>query len=132
MNKDNINISNVETYLNSIFDNVISANTFFGEMISQELIDAEWKDMVLVEIPNGINDFDAFGRGTVLVWLYARPLASGRKNVAVMSQLESRLNEVIANANDKNYVISRRLTYTDYDEDINWHCNVVEIILKVF
>lgn len=132
MNKDNINISNVETYLNSIFDNVISANTFFGEMISQELIDAEWKDMVLVEIPNGINDFDAFGRGTVLVWLYARPLASGRKNVAVMSQLESRLNEVIANANDKNYVISRRLTYTDYDTDINWHCNVVEIILKVF
>ena len=133
MNANNLNISKIETYLNSILDNVVSDNTFFGYMPDASVIKStSWTDMCLVEIPNGIRDMDAYGQGTVLVWLYARPLESGRKNVAKMSVLEDRLNDVIANNKDKNYQISRRMTYTDYDTDVDWHCNVVEIILKVF
>lgn len=133
MNANNLNISKIETYLNSILDNVVSNNTFFGYMPDASIVKAsDWQDMVMVEIPNGIRDMDAYGQGTILVWLYARPLESGRKNVAKMSVLEDRLNDVIANNKDKNYQISRRMTYTDYDTDIDWHCNVVEIILKVF
>lgn len=133
MNKDNINISKIETYLNGILDNVVSQNTFFGYIPDASIIQSSsWSDMCLVEIPNGIQDREAYGYGTVLVWLYARPLESGRKNVAIMSKLETKLNEVIEQANDKNYQISRRMTYTDYDTDIKWHCNVVELIVKVF
>lgn len=133
MNANNLNISKIETYLNSILDNVVSDNTFFGYMPDASIVkSSDWQDMVMVEIPNGIRDMDAYGQGTILVWLYARPLESGRKNVAKMSELETKLNAVIANAKDKNYQISRRMTYTDYDTDIDWHCNVVEIILKVF
>lgn len=133
MNANNLNISKIETYLNSILDNVVSDNTFFGYMPDASIVkSSDWQDMVMVEIPNGIRDMDAYGQGTILVWLYARPLESGRKNVAKMSELETKLNAVIANAKDKNYQISRRMTFTDYDTDIDWHCNVVEIILKVF
>lgn len=133
MNANNLNISKIETYLNGILDNVVSNNTFFGYMPDASIVkSSDWQDVVMVEIPNGIRDMDAYGQGTILVWLYARPLESGRKNVAKMSELETKLNAVIANAEDKNYQISRRMTFTDYDTDIDWHCNVVEIILKVF
>lgn len=133
MDANNLNISKIETYLNGILDNVVSNNTFFGYMPDASIVkSSDWQDMVMVEIPNGIRDMDAYGQGTILVWLYARPLESGRKNVAKMSELETKLNTVITNAKDKNYQISRRMTFTDYDTDIDWHCNVVEIILKVF
>ena len=132
MNINNLNISKIETYLNSILDNTVSNNTFFGESITKETMQPDWSDMVLVEIPNGIEDKTAYGQGTVLVWLYAKPLSSGRKNVATMSKLETKLNEVISNSSNKTYSLSRRMTYTDYNEDINWHCNVVELIIKVF
>lgn len=122
----------VEDYLNRIFDNVVSKNTFFGALPEKETLDASWMDMVFIEIPNGIEDREAFGQGTVLVWLYARPLASGRKNVAKMNELEMRLNEVLASESDPIYSISRRSTYTDYDANIGWHCNAVELIVKVF
>ena len=132
MDKDNMNISKVETFLNSILDNVVSQNTFFGYQPTKEMIDSSWSDMVFVEIPNGINDYEGYGQGTALVWLYARPLSSGRKNVAQMSKLETKLNEVIKNTSHPIYSVSRRATYTDYDTNIDWHCNAVEIIVKVF
>lgn len=133
MNKDKINISKIETFLNGIIDNVVSQNTFYGYMPDTSVVLAsDWTDMCLIEIPNGIRDMEAYGEGTVLIWLYARPLDSGRKNVAKMSELETKLNEVIKDSNSKDYQIARRLTYTDYDTDIKWHCNVVELILKVF
>ncbi len=132
MNKDNLNISRIETYLNSILDNKVSQNTFFGYIPDKESMDSSWEDMVFVDISSGIKDYEAYGQGTVLVWLYAKPLASGRKNVPKLDELEVKLNEVIRTANSKIYSISRRSTYTDYDTIIDWHCNAIEIILKVY
>ena len=131
MDKDKMNISSIETYLNSIFDNNISDNTIFGYMIEKATIPDDWKDMVLIEVPNGVADMDAYGQGTILVWLYARPLLSGKKNVATMSTLEKKLNEVIKSSRNSTYQISRRLTYTYYDTDIDWHCNVVELNILI-
>lgn len=132
MYKDNMNISKIETFLNGILDNVVSKNTFFGYPPEKESIDSSWKDFVFVEIPNGMNDLEGYAKGTALVWLYARPQSSGRKNVAKMSELETKLNEVIKNTTHPIYSISRRKTYTDYDTNIDWHCNAVELIVKVF
>ena len=131
MDKDKMNISSIETYLNSIFDNTISDNTIFGYMIEKATIPDDWNDMVLIEVPNGVADMDAYGQGTILVWLYARPLLSGKKNVATMSTLEKKLNEVIKSSRNSTYQISRRLTYTYYDTDIDWHCNVVELNILI-
>lgn len=133
MNKDNLNISKIETYLNSIVDNVVSNNTFFTALPDKSVVDAsDWQDMVLIDFPMGIKDLEAYGRGEVDIVLYARPLESGKKNVAQMSLLETRLNEVVKNANDKDYQIVRDDARSKYDTDINWHCNVITFILKVF
>lgn len=133
MDRNNLNISKIETYLNSIVDGVVSNNTFFTALPDKSVVDAsDWTDMVLIDFPMGIKDLEAMGKGEVDIVLYARPLESGKKNVAKMSQLETKLNEVVANANDKNYQITRDDAHSMYDTDIKWHCNVITYILKVF
>lgn len=132
MYRDSLNISKIETYLNSIIDNIVSSNTFFTALPDSSIIQSsDWKDMVLIDIPDGIKDFDAFGKGHVLVCLYARPLESGRKNVAKMSELETKLNEVIMNNSSSEYHIRREDAHTTFDDEINWHCNVVELLITI-
>ena len=133
MDSNKINISKIETFLNEKIDNVVSKNTFVGSKVPDKTaIPTDWKDIVLIDIPNGVRDFEAYGQGTVLVSLFARPMESGRKNVAVLSKMEESLNEVIKSNTDKTYTLSRRLTYTGYDSDIDWHFNTIEVIIKIF
>ena len=133
MDKNTLNISKIETYLNSILDGVVSENTFFTTYPNAAMVkSSDWQDMVLVDIPSGISDMDAFGKGFVFVGLYARPLESGKKNVKKMSELEQKLNDVLESASDPRYMLRRNDAHSTYDDDINWHCNVVELILKVF
>lgn len=132
MNKDNLNISKIETYLNSILDGEVSNNTFFTTYPNVSVVKAsDWKDMVLVDIPSGIRDMDAMGSGTVFIGLYARPLESGKKNVAKMSELENKLNDALENAHDSRYMLKRSDVHSTYDDDIDWHCNVVELTILV-
>lgn len=132
MNKDNLNISKIETYLNGILDGVVSDNTFFTTYPNVSVVkSSDWKDMVLVDIPSGIRDMEAMGQGTIFIGLYARPLESGKKNVKKMSQLETKLNEVLENASDSSYMLRRNDVRSSYDDDIDWHCNVVELTILV-
>jgi hypothetical protein len=132
MNKNNLKISKIETYLNSILDGVVSSNTFFTALPDASIIkSSDWQDMVLVDFPMGIKDIEAFGRGEVDVVLYARPLASGRKNVAKMSQLEDKLFQVIENASNENYFLKYTDAHSMYDTDINWHCNVITLNILI-
>ena len=129
MSKNSINISKIETYLHGIIDNVVSNNTYVGTL--PNTIQSSWNDMCLIDCGSTIQDWDAFGRGVVLVWLYARPLPNGAKNVALLSTMESKLNEVIDSAVSSIYHINRRNTYTDYDTTRQWHCNIVEINILI-
>lgn len=132
MDKNTLNISKIETYLNDILDGVVSNNTFFTTYPNASVVkSSDWQDMVLIDIPSGISDMDSFGKGFVFVGLYARPLESGKKNVKKMSELEQKLNDVLANVSDSHYMLQRNDTHSTYDEDINWHCNVVELILTI-
>jgi hypothetical protein len=130
MNKEYINISKIETYLHSIIDNVVSKNTYVGTL--PDTTKNEWEDMCLIDCGNAIADMNAYGGGIVLVWLYARPLVSGAKNVAKMAELESKLSEVIEGATSSTYQINRRNTYSDFDDVRGWHCNIVELNLRIF
>lgn len=130
MDKNNINISKIETYLHSIIDNKVSKNTFVGNL--PDTMQSSWQDVCLIDCGSAIADMSAYGRGVVLVWLYARPLANGAKNVAQMAAMESKLNEVIGGAHNSTYQLTRRNTYSDYDTVRKWHCNIVELNLHVF
>lgn len=132
MDKNNLNISEIETYLNSILDGKISDNTFFTTYPSVPYVQSSsWEDMVVVDIPTGVKDMEAMGHGFVLIGLYARPMDSGRKNVAKMSELEEKLNIVLENASNPHYMLKKSDAHATFDDDINWHCNVVELTLLV-
>ena len=129
MNKDNLNISSIETYLYSIIDTTVSNNTYVGEL--PDVIQSSWTDMCLIDVANAVKDFDAYGSGLVNIFLYARPMQSGSKNVAVMSKLEKALNAVISSAVSDTYHINRAHTYSDYDSDRKWHCNIVTLNITI-
>ena len=132
MDSNKINISKIETFLYEKIDNVVSKNTFVGSKVPDKTaIPTDWNDIVLIDIPNGVRDFDAYGKGTVLVYMFARPQESGRKNVAVLSKMEARVNEVINTSSNDTYLLKRRLTFTGYDMNIDWHYNVIEITLTI-
>ena len=125
-----MNISKIETFLNTLLDNKVSDNTFFTDL--PPAIKQEWIDMVVVDFPNTISDLDACGKGIVLVWLYAKPKADGSKNVAVLSKMEAKLNECIASNSDSHYHLNRNGEYADYDAQKNLHCNIIELNLIIF
>lgn len=129
MNKDNLNISKIETYLNSIIDNKVSDNTYAGTL--PDTINSKWTDMCLIDCGHAIQDLDAYGVGTVLIWLYVKPRGDGAKNTAVMSQMERKLNEVIKSASDSTYHINRGMAFSDYDADRKWHCNIVQLNITI-
>jgi hypothetical protein len=132
MDSNKINISKIETFLYEKIDNVVGKNTFVGSKVPDKTaIPTDWNDIVLIDIPNGVRDFDAYGKGTVLVYLFARPMESGRKNVAILSKMEASLNEVINTSSNDTYLLKRRLTFTGYDMNIDWHYNVIEITLTI-
>lgn len=129
MNKNNLNISKIETYLYGIMDNVVSNNTYAGTL--PDTIQSSWADMCLIDCATAISDLNAYGSGVVLIWLYAKPRLNGTKDTATMSKLEQRLNDVIKSASNATYHINRRNTYSDYDADRKWHCNIVELNILI-
>ena len=130
MDKNNLNISKIETYLHGITDGVVSENTYVGTL--PDTIQSSWNDMCLIDVSNAIYDLDAYGRGIVHVFLYARPLLNGSKNVALLSSMEQKLNEVIQKADNPLYQINRLNTYTDYDTERKWHCNIVALNILIY
>lgn len=127
---DKFNISKIESYLYSELYGTLTDQTYVGTL--PETIKDTWQEMCLIDCGSSIVDEDARASGTVMILLYARPNTDGSKNVPKMSQLEQRLNEIIRNANNPHYQISRRATYTDYDTKRNWHYNIVELNIMVF
>ena len=112
MGRENLSISRIESYLHSIIDNVVSQNTFVGTL--PETTDEQWNDMCLIDVSDAIYDLDAYGRGSVFVLLYAKPMGNGTKNVATMNTLETKLEEVISNANNPFYLINKRSVHSKH------------------
>lgn len=129
MSMNNINISNIEDFLYGIVMGTVSDNVYIGTL--PDTLDATWEDACLIDVGNPIDDYDAFGNGVVLIWLYARPIGGGVKNSAKMAQMEEQLNEAIKNATSGHYAISRRQTYTDYDAERKWHCNIITLNIVI-
>lgn len=110
-------------------DGIVSEHTYAGTL--PDTINSTWEDMCLIDCGNKLHDLDAYGQGTILIWLYARPRSNGTKNVTTMAKLEDNLNYVIKNASNKDYAINRGNTYTDYDATRQWHCNIVELNILI-
>ena len=129
MDRNKINISKVETFFNGLLLNNVSANVFPSQ--APDSIEQSWKEFIVYDCA-GIMDMDAYGRGTVLLYIYVPPMgASDKKNVAHFSNIEQKLDAAINNNKDATYHIERRGTYTDYDEQKKMFVNIIEINLVI-
>lgn len=128
MEKNNINISQIESFLDSLFRGTVSENVFPDDIPSA--IPEEWTRFVVYDCAS-IMDNDAIGNGFILVSLYARPLTDGTKNVAVMSEMETALNTQIATTNGGTYRLSRNAMWPDMDSRIKWHVNIVKVNITI-
>lgn len=130
MINDNLNISSIETYLDSIIKNKVSKNVFAGTL--PNTLGDTVKDLVLIDCGNAINDLSSHGKGTLNIFLYAHPTAKGRKNVAQLSKMEKAFAVVLDEASDERYSLTQLYKTSDYDTALNWHYIVVglNIIVK--
>ena len=129
MNKK-MNISEVETYIYGLMNGVVSEHTYVGKL--PDTIKASWNDMLLIDCGNGVNDFDGYGSGTVLIFTYARPRSEGSKNVTKLKTMDEAVNRIIENQDSSaDYYMYRRKTYSDYDSARNWHCNIITLGITV-
>lgn len=124
MDKNNINVSKVESFMDSLLRTKVSNQIFPSDIPSS--IDKTWNDFVVVDCSN-IRDNDAIGNGFILVYLYARPFTDGTKNVPKMDAMEKALNTAIASTGAGTYRLSRDTTWPEYDNRCKWHTNVVKL-----
>lgn len=125
----NLNISFIESYLFDLLQEAVSVHTFVGEL--PDTIQPTWNDMCLIDIGSPLRDRDAYAVGLVNIFLFARPLSDGTKNVALLYELEDKLNAVL-NEHVSNFChISRDATYTDYDTTHKWHCNIITLNIVI-
>lgn len=126
MNLDKKNISNIEDYFFNLLQGI--DNVYFGTLPTPE---SQWETMVLVDCSNVINDFDAYGKGTVLVYLYAKPNGEV-KNSAALSRLEKQINERLKQyKSSEGYSVSIQWKESDYDEAKRLHCVVVAMNILI-
>lgn len=129
MNKTNISISDIETYLYDVLKTGVTKNTYAGTL--PDTIQSSWNDMCLIDCASAINNMNAYSQGSVLIFLYTRPRANGSKDVTNMSTLENKLNTVINNCFHEKIMVSIANRYSDYDTVRQWHCNVIELNLVI-
>lgn len=125
MNKINkyANTSQVEEYLYTILNGVVSDHTFSGTLPTT--IDSSWNDMVLIDCDLPMTDYGPYSSATVYIFLYARPNADGTKKVPLLSLMENKLCDVLDNISDVHYTVNRLSNGADYDTTLQWHRNFV-------
>lgn len=131
MNEHNnyANTSKIEEYLHGILRGTVSDIVFAGTLPSA--LESSWNDMVLIDCDLPVDDYGPYSKATVYIFLYARPNADGTKNVVRLAQMEESLNNVLDSVSNDHYRITRQSNGSDYDSDINWHRNYVNLNLIV-
>lgn len=128
---DRMTISSIETFFDSLLrgkDN-LTENLFFDEMPTS--LKKGWKEFVVVDCGNPLQDKDAYGRQTVLVYMYVTQNAYGKKDVKTMQALEQKLNRLINGNLDEHYHTSFRGRYSHYDAVNDMYFNIVQINLII-
>lgn len=129
MDKNLMNISRIEAFFDSILKGKLSKNIFYSDL--PPTIKESWSDFVLVDVFS-VNDLDGMGTGLVNIYLYAKPLSSGCKNVKALNNLEDKLTAILKDAEGKPYNITRAYTNTGFDSQCNTHYNIVGLYIKIF
>lgn len=118
-------VSDIENFLWNLFTSDLIERKGFSLPSTND-----FDSFVVIEIPNPVSDMNAYANGTALVYIYAKPLASGVKN-PVIGKIEKEVTRLANESKDTTYTISKRYVYTDYDAGRDLHVNIVEFNLTI-
>lgn len=123
-------IAHIENFFSKLLTAAgVSDNIFVGTL--PLTTDSEWNDMVCVEVQK-MTDYDAYSTGSALIYLYARPTGTPtRKNVSLLNNMENKLSAAIEDSLNGYYVIEEQWRACDYDDDRNFHYNVISVNVTV-
>lgn len=131
MTNDYINISAIETHLDSVIRKKVCKRCYAGTLPST--LQEGAMDMVVIDCGN-IKDLNAYGGGIVNIYLYAQPM-KGLKNVAALSKLEKAFSKALSTDafDSEHYSVARETDYSDtgYDSTYNMHYNMKAIHLTI-
>jgi hypothetical protein len=82
----------------------------------------------VVAVPGNITDLDAFGRGYVTIYIYAKDLTGGIKNGAILSQLHDLLIAALPYS-DADYFIDFS-SEASFNDSSGFHIQAINMILK--
>lgn len=132
MYNDNINISAIETHLDTVIRRNVCKRCYAGTLPATLQQDAD--TMVVIDCGNTIRDYHAYGYGSVNIYLYAQPKA-GQKNVSALSRLEKAFGKALREDkfDSDNYSVAREtlLSGTGYDTTYNMHFIIKAIRLTI-
>lgn len=133
MTTDYINISSIETHLNKILSKQVCKHCYATTLPAT--LSEDNSAYVVIDCANSINDFNAYAKGIVNIYLYAKPIGNGLKNVAELSKLEKSFNKLLQEDafDTEHYSVARELIYsnTDYDNTYNMHFIIKAIQIKI-
>lgn len=123
-------VSYIENFLSVLLTTAeVSDNVFVGTL--PPTTDSEWEDMVCIEVQK-ITDYTAYSTGSVLIYLYARPTGTpSRKNVTLLNTMERKLSEAVESNKGGYYSFYEQWRAVDYDDDRNFHYNVISLHFTV-
>lgn len=133
MKSDDINISSIETHLDKVIREKICKQCYAGTLPAT--LSEKITSYVVIDCGNAINDLHAYGRGIVNIYLYAKTIGNGAKNVATLSKLEKAFNAVMKSDgfDSEHYSVPREFVYqdSDYDNTYNMHfiIKAIQIII---
>ena len=122
------------SYIENFFSKLLTAsgasdNIFVGTL--PLTTDGDWDDMIYVELQK-MSDRTAFLQGSALIYLYARPTGTPtRKNVTLLNKMEKKVYQAIEDARDDVYAVHTEWSDNGYDDDRNFHFNVISVSVTV-
>lgn len=132
MNNDYINISSILTHLDAVIKKNVCARCYAGTL--PETLKENVDTMVVVDCGNTIRDYHAYGKGTVNIYLYARPTAR-KMNISALSRLEKGFSKAMRENKFDNeyYKVPNEvlLSGQGYDTTYNMHYIIKAIQLLI-
>lgn len=133
MNNDYINISSIETHLDTVIRKNVCKKSYAGTLPST--LQEDVVKYVVIDCGSAISDLHAYGKGIVNIYLYARPNA-GVKNVHALNTLEKAFMAALRGDafDSEHYTVARELAYqnTGYDSTYGMHyiIKAIHLIIK--
>lgn len=122
-------ISQIESFLYEVVKGKVTNNIFYTT--TPPTIDQNLKDFVVIDTGNAITDYNAYGYGSILIYLYAKPYIAGQKNIADLAVLRQKLDAAVKATSNAHYALIPRAQWADYDANIKWHCNIIQYRLLI-